>query len=92
MDPNPVEVDEFAQNLTFDEGAAAELTKGNFDENPDEYVPEAGRHEYVKPIFPNQKRVSPTDVANREAHKAKVVAQRRFKNKQARAARRKNRR
>ena len=92
MDPNPVEVDEFAQNLNFDEGATAELKKGNFDENPDEYVPEAGRHEYVKPIFPNKKRVSPNDVANRKEHASKVLANRKYKNKQARLARRKNRR
>lgn len=91
MDQNAPEMDEFAKNLTFDEGTTEALKKNNFDENPDEYVPEVGRHEYVKPIFPNKKRVSPNDVANRKAHKDKVVAQRRFKNKQARTARRKNR-
>lgn len=64
----------------------------NFNENPDENVPVAVRREIVKPIFPNQKLESPNAVLNKEAHKRKIQAQRKFKNKQARIARRKNRR
>lgn len=68
------------------------LPEQNFNENPDEEVPISSRHEIIRPIAPHQKIVSPNAIKNNLAHARKELASRKRKNKQARLARRKNRR
>jgi hypothetical protein len=77
--------------LGMDESIPESTPDQNFNENPDEGIPSAPRRETVKPIFPNKKMESPNAQLNRELHKKKLQAQRKYKNKQARLARRKNR-
>jgi len=79
--------------MTPDElGMDESIPETNFNENPGEYVPEATHNETIKPIFPSKKIEAPNATENKLAHKRKVQAQRKFKNKQARIARRRNRR
>lgn len=80
--------DDFGVDESIQEGGPQ---KENFEENPDEYVPEAARREIVKPIFPNKKMKSPNAILAEEERKRKELAHRKYKNKQARIARRKNR-
>lgn len=70
----------------------AGMPEQNFNENPDEDVPLSSRREIIKPIYPHKKITSRNEFKNKQAHLKKEMSNRKRKNKQARAARRKNRR